>query len=148
MYCGYMGVELPENWNFYLAFAFFRLAVVLQGRHRGSVAGEEPNQGTAIGTELPPCSSTAWSCSFCGVFPFLGELCRGQSWEPGAVSYRWSSQTFQLSTSLCQGIHWEVVRTRCCLSAHSRCGLGAFIRIKSDFIFTSLREEFPGVLLG
>lgn len=115
MYCGYMGVELPENWNFYLAFAFFRLAVVLQGRHRGSVAGEEPNQGTAMGTELPPCSSTAWSCSFCGVFPFLGELCRGQSWEPGAVSYRWSSQTFQLSTSLCQGIHWEVVRTRCCL---------------------------------
>ncbi|NXN78684.1 ACD10 dehydrogenase, partial [Bombycilla garrulus] len=39
MYCGLMGVELPENWNFYLAFAFFRLAVMLQGRHRGSLAG-------------------------------------------------------------------------------------------------------------
>lgn len=65
MYCGLMGVELPENWNFYLAFAFFRLAVVLQGRHRGSLAGEEPHQARAQPwalPELPPCSSTAWSC--------------------------------------------------------------------------------------
>ncbi|NWZ66813.1 ACD10 dehydrogenase, partial [Acrocephalus arundinaceus] len=46
MYCGHMGVELPENWNFYLAFAFFRLAVMLQGRHRGSLAGEGPNQAS------------------------------------------------------------------------------------------------------
>ncbi|NXQ23992.1 ACD10 dehydrogenase, partial [Alaudala cheleensis] len=41
MYCGHMGEELPENWNFYLAFAFFRLAVTLQGR---PLAGEEPTQ--------------------------------------------------------------------------------------------------------
>ncbi|NXY37356.1 ACD10 dehydrogenase, partial [Pomatorhinus ruficollis] len=46
MYCGLMGVERPENWNFYLAFAFFRLAVMLQGRHRGSLAGEEPQQAS------------------------------------------------------------------------------------------------------
>lgn len=26
------------------------------------------------------------------------------------MSYRWSSQTFQLSTSLCQGTHRQVVR--------------------------------------
>ncbi|NXD65229.1 ACD10 dehydrogenase, partial [Eolophus roseicapillus] len=42
MYCGHMGVERPENWNFYMAFAFFRLAAALQGPHRHSVAGEEP----------------------------------------------------------------------------------------------------------
>ncbi|NXH49782.1 ACD10 dehydrogenase, partial [Dicaeum eximium] len=56
MYCDHMGVECPENWNFYLAFAFFRLAVMLQGRQRGSLAGEEPKQaqGTATGTELSP----------------------------------------------------------------------------------------------
>lgn len=46
MYCGHMGVERPENWNFYLAFAFFRLAVMLQGRLRGSLAGEEPSQAS------------------------------------------------------------------------------------------------------
>ncbi|NWX37352.1 ACD10 dehydrogenase, partial [Notiomystis cincta] len=46
MYWAHMGVECPENWNFYLAFAFFRLAVMLQGRHQGSLAGEEPKQAS------------------------------------------------------------------------------------------------------
>ncbi|XP_010149894.1 PREDICTED: acyl-CoA dehydrogenase family member 10, partial [Eurypyga helias] len=40
MYCGHMGVERPENWNFYMAFAFFRLAATLQGLYKGSLAGE------------------------------------------------------------------------------------------------------------
>lgn len=51
MYCGHMGVELPENWNFYLAFVFFRLAVMLQGRHRGSLAGEDPARPAVPCTE-------------------------------------------------------------------------------------------------
>uniref|UniRef100_A0A8C9N0X9 Aminoglycoside phosphotransferase domain-containing protein n=1 Tax=Serinus canaria TaxID=9135 RepID=A0A8C9N0X9_SERCA len=51
MYCGHRGVELPENWNFYLAFAFFRLAVMLQGRHPGSLAGEEPTRAAVPCTE-------------------------------------------------------------------------------------------------
>ncbi|XP_009073760.1 PREDICTED: acyl-CoA dehydrogenase family member 10-like, partial [Acanthisitta chloris] len=38
LYCGHMGVEHPENWNFYMAFAFFRLAVMLQGHPHGSLA--------------------------------------------------------------------------------------------------------------
>lgn len=81
MYCGHMGVEHPENWNFYLAFAFFRQAVMLQGHHHGSLAGEEPPgqlcpaQGTARGTELPPCSSTGlFLPAVCAVGSFL-------SWE-------------------------------------------------------------------
>ncbi|NXC14264.1 ACD10 dehydrogenase, partial [Corythaeola cristata] len=43
MYCDHMRVERPENWNFYMAFAFFRLAAVLQGLCKRSPAGEEPN---------------------------------------------------------------------------------------------------------
>ncbi|NXL85097.1 ACD10 dehydrogenase, partial [Alectura lathami] len=39
MYCGHMGMERPENWNFYMAFAFFRLAAMLQGLHKRSLAG-------------------------------------------------------------------------------------------------------------
>ncbi|NXI72343.1 ACD10 dehydrogenase, partial [Anseranas semipalmata] len=39
MYCGHMGVERPENWNFYMAFVFFRLAAMLQGLYRGTLAG-------------------------------------------------------------------------------------------------------------
>ncbi|NXJ82845.1 ACD10 dehydrogenase, partial [Trogon melanurus] len=43
MYCDHMGVEHPKNWNFYMAFVFFRLAAMLQGLHKRSLAGEEPN---------------------------------------------------------------------------------------------------------
>lgn len=43
MYCGHMGVEHPKNWNFYMAFAFFRLAAMLQGHYKCSLAGEEPS---------------------------------------------------------------------------------------------------------
>lgn len=111
MYCGHMGVERPENWNFYLAFAFFRLAVMLQGRLRGSLAGEEPSQASCAlhshghrAASLLQHRPVPGCCLCCGVFSFLGELSRGQSWEPRAVSYRWSSQTFQLSTSLAKGL--------------------------------------------
>ncbi|NXV75195.1 ACD10 dehydrogenase, partial [Atlantisia rogersi] len=43
MYYEHMGMERPENWNFYMAFAFFQLAAKLQGLHKHSLAGEEPN---------------------------------------------------------------------------------------------------------
>ncbi|NXS51234.1 ACD10 dehydrogenase, partial [Brachypteracias leptosomus] len=46
MYCGHVGMDHPENWNFYMAFAFFRLAVKLQGLYKHSLAGEEPNQAS------------------------------------------------------------------------------------------------------
>ncbi|OXB64158.1 hypothetical protein ASZ78_002088 [Callipepla squamata] len=38
-YCSHVGMELPENWNFYMALAFFRLAAMLQGRHKCSLSG-------------------------------------------------------------------------------------------------------------
>ncbi|KFP84748.1 Acyl-CoA dehydrogenase family member 10, partial [Apaloderma vittatum] len=39
-YCDHMGVEHPENWNFYMAFVFFRLAAMLQGLYKCSLAGD------------------------------------------------------------------------------------------------------------
>ncbi|NXR84168.1 ACD10 dehydrogenase, partial [Pycnonotus jocosus] len=60
MYCGHMGVELPENWNFYLAFAFFRLAVVLQGCHRGSLAGRPAPGDTSPTKDAEFVAELAW----------------------------------------------------------------------------------------
>lgn len=48
MYCGHMGVGCPENWNFYMAFAFFRLAAMLQRLHKHSLTGEEPNNTSPV----------------------------------------------------------------------------------------------------
>ncbi|XP_059719944.1 acyl-CoA dehydrogenase family member 10 isoform X2 [Haemorhous mexicanus] len=59
MYCGHRGVEHPENWNFYLAFAFFRLAVMLQGRHRGSLAGR-PAPGDSSPKDAEFVADLAW----------------------------------------------------------------------------------------
>ncbi|NXM82910.1 ACD10 dehydrogenase, partial [Oenanthe oenanthe] len=59
MYCSHMGVERPENWNFYLAFAFFRLAVMLQGRHRGSLAGR-PAPGASSPKDAEFVAELAW----------------------------------------------------------------------------------------
>ncbi|KAM9259876.1 LOW QUALITY PROTEIN: acyl-CoA dehydrogenase family member 10 [Cariama cristata] len=39
IYCDHMGVEHLENWNFYMAFAFFRLTAMLQGLYKRSLDG-------------------------------------------------------------------------------------------------------------
>ncbi|NXC08829.1 ACD10 dehydrogenase, partial [Orthonyx spaldingii] len=59
MYCSHMGVELPDNWNFYLAFALFRLAVVLQGRPHGSRAGR-PAPGDSSPEDAELVAELAW----------------------------------------------------------------------------------------
>ncbi|NWI84904.1 ACD10 dehydrogenase, partial [Pitta sordida] len=47
MYCRHRGVERPQSWNFYMALAFFRLAVGLQGRHQHRVAGRPVPGGSS-----------------------------------------------------------------------------------------------------
>ncbi|NXM65471.1 ACD10 dehydrogenase, partial [Serilophus lunatus] len=59
MYCRHMGVELPESWNFYMAFAFFRLAVKLQGQHQHRVAGR-PVPGDSSPEDAELVAELAW----------------------------------------------------------------------------------------
>ncbi|NXE80798.1 ACD10 dehydrogenase, partial [Cochlearius cochlearius] len=59
MYCGHMGVECPENWNFYMAFAFFRLAAMLQGLYKGSLAGR-PAPGESSPEDAEFVADLAW----------------------------------------------------------------------------------------
>lgn len=40
MYCLQMGLPPTENWNFYMAFSFFRLAAILQGVYWRSLTGQ------------------------------------------------------------------------------------------------------------
>ncbi|XP_054075058.1 acyl-CoA dehydrogenase family member 10 isoform X2 [Rissa tridactyla] len=59
MYCDHMGVEHPENWNFYMAFAFFRLAAMLQGLYKRSLAGRPaPGEGSPENAEFV--ANLAW----------------------------------------------------------------------------------------
>lgn len=40
MYCLHMGISPAENWNFYMAFSFFRVAAILQGVYKCSLTGQ------------------------------------------------------------------------------------------------------------
>ncbi|NXH17360.1 ACD10 dehydrogenase, partial [Bucco capensis] len=59
MYCSHRAVEHPENWNFYMAFAFFRLAAMLQGLHRSSLAGR-PAPGESSPQDAEFVADLAW----------------------------------------------------------------------------------------
>ncbi|XP_075372044.1 acyl-CoA dehydrogenase family member 10 isoform X3 [Mycteria americana] len=59
MYCGHMGVERPKNWNFYMAFAFFRLAAMLQGLDKRSLAGR-PAPGESSPEDAEFVANLAW----------------------------------------------------------------------------------------
>ncbi|XP_009878664.1 PREDICTED: acyl-CoA dehydrogenase family member 10 [Charadrius vociferus] len=52
MYYDHMGVEHPENWNFYMAFAYFRLAAMLQGLYKRSLAGESSPEDAEFVADL------------------------------------------------------------------------------------------------
>ncbi|XP_065595328.1 acyl-CoA dehydrogenase family member 10 [Cyrtonyx montezumae] len=58
-YCGHMGMEHPENWNFYMALAFFRLAAKLQGLHKCSLAGR-PAKGKSSLEHAEFVADLAW----------------------------------------------------------------------------------------
>ncbi|XP_026715780.1 LOW QUALITY PROTEIN: acyl-CoA dehydrogenase family member 10 [Athene cunicularia] len=59
MYCDHMGTEHPENWNFYMAFAFFRLAAMLQGLYRHSLA-ERPAPGDSSPEDAEFVADLGW----------------------------------------------------------------------------------------
>ncbi|KAM9622227.1 acyl-CoA dehydrogenase family member 10 isoform 2-T2 [Trichechus inunguis] len=40
MYCLHMGIPPIENWSFYVAFSFFRIAAILQGIYKRSLTGQ------------------------------------------------------------------------------------------------------------
>ncbi|XP_066465906.1 acyl-CoA dehydrogenase family member 10 isoform X2 [Tiliqua scincoides] len=40
MYCDHMAIPPARNWNFYMAFSFFRMAAILQGVYKRSLTGQ------------------------------------------------------------------------------------------------------------
>ncbi len=50
-YCARRGIERPQNWPFYLGFAFFRLAAILEGVVSRAKAGNASNPKAALAYE-------------------------------------------------------------------------------------------------
>uniref|UniRef100_F7CEA1 Aminoglycoside phosphotransferase domain-containing protein n=1 Tax=Monodelphis domestica TaxID=13616 RepID=F7CEA1_MONDO len=61
MYCDHMEIPAAENWNFYMAFSFFRMAAVLQEAYRRSLKGQSDSAPAGQSGKLPEfVSNLAW----------------------------------------------------------------------------------------
>ncbi len=59
-YCDLMGIDKIENWNFYLAFSFFRLAAIAQGVAKRAEDGNASNkEAQAVGGMVKPLAQYA-----------------------------------------------------------------------------------------
>ncbi|XP_040475852.1 acyl-CoA dehydrogenase family member 10 isoform X2 [Ursus maritimus] len=61
MYCHHSAIPPPENWNFYMAFSFFRMAAILQGVYSRSLTGQASSAATGQSEKLTEyVSNLAW----------------------------------------------------------------------------------------
>ncbi|XP_018413825.1 PREDICTED: acyl-CoA dehydrogenase family member 10 isoform X1 [Nanorana parkeri] len=51
-YCETMAIPKEENWNFYMAFSFFRIAAILQGVYKRSLTGQASSANAAASGKL------------------------------------------------------------------------------------------------
>jgi len=59
-YCQYMGIDHIDNWNFCLAFSFFRLAAIAQGVAKRATQGNASNESARkVGDMVGPLASMA-----------------------------------------------------------------------------------------
>ena len=59
-YCQYMGLDGIDNWDYFLAFSFFRLAAIAQGVAKRATQGNASNAAAAeVGAMVPPLAETA-----------------------------------------------------------------------------------------
>ncbi|HBF46711.1 MAG TPA: phosphotransferase family protein, partial [Shewanella frigidimarina] len=60
LYCQRMGIERIENWGFYLAFSFFRLAAIVQGVAKRAAEGNASNEhANKVGAFVEPLAQMA-----------------------------------------------------------------------------------------
>ncbi|XP_006865559.1 PREDICTED: acyl-CoA dehydrogenase family member 10 [Chrysochloris asiatica] len=60
-YCLHMGIPPIENWNFYMAFSFFRVAAILQGVYKRSLKGQASSaKADQSGSLTEMMSNLAW----------------------------------------------------------------------------------------
>ena len=59
-YCQYMGIDRIDNWNFFLAFSFFRLAAIAQGVAKRADQGNASNEAAReVGELVQPLAEMA-----------------------------------------------------------------------------------------
>lgn len=60
-YCKRAGISVVKNWNFYMAFSFFRVAAILQGVYKRSLQGQASSENAkAVGMLAETMAEIGW----------------------------------------------------------------------------------------
>ncbi|WAI83242.1 MULTISPECIES: phosphotransferase family protein [Achromobacter] len=63
-YCRARGIAPPPNWDFYLAYSFFRIAAILQGVYARALAGNAAAaDGKEMGARVAPLAGLGWDAA-------------------------------------------------------------------------------------
>ncbi|MYZ42822.1 phosphotransferase [Schauerella aestuarii] len=63
-YCQARGIAPPDDWDFYLAYSFFRIAAILQGVYARAKAGNAASgDGAAMGAKVAPLAALGWQAA-------------------------------------------------------------------------------------
>ncbi|WP_342067252.1 phosphotransferase family protein [Achromobacter kerstersii] len=63
-YCRARNLEPPANWDFYLAYSFFRIAAILQGVYARALAGNAAaSDGQEMGARVAPLAALGWEAA-------------------------------------------------------------------------------------
>ncbi|XP_053328863.1 acyl-CoA dehydrogenase family member 10 isoform X2 [Spea bombifrons] len=113
-YCNNMGVPKIPNWNFYMAFSFFRIAAILQGVYSRSLTGQASSASAEAGGKLAKSmASIAWDFATKEGFRLFKSL-PGTNSETAKRSYGTWCRTFPLSQP-----HSRAMATQSNASLHS-----------------------------
>ncbi|XP_063310318.1 acyl-CoA dehydrogenase family member 10 [Pelobates fuscus] len=91
-YCNNMGIPKISNWNFYMAFSFFRIAAILQGVYKRSLTGQASSANADAGGKLATfMANTAWDFATKEGFRVFKSIPRANSETSGKRPYStWS----------------------------------------------------------
>ncbi|XP_072456539.1 acyl-CoA dehydrogenase family member 10 isoform X2 [Notamacropus eugenii] len=92
MYCHQMEIPAAENWNFYMAFSFFRIAAILQGVYKRSLKGQ---------------SSSASAEQSGKLVEFMSNLAWDFAVKEGFRIFKGMPNTRQPTRSYSQWAHWR-----------------------------------------
>ncbi|MBV7485089.1 phosphotransferase [Bordetella sp. BOR01] len=63
-YCRARGIGAPANWDFYLAYSFFRIAAILQGVYaRGRAGNAAGDDAREMGARVAPLAALGWQAA-------------------------------------------------------------------------------------
>ena len=63
-YCEARGIAPPPNWDFYLAYSFFRIAAILQGVYARARAGNAAaTDALEMGARVEPLAALGWQAA-------------------------------------------------------------------------------------